>query len=389
MASHSSDILILGGGLSGLAAAHFLKGECIVVEAEEIPGGLCRSFEKNGFVYDIGGHVLFSKNKRVLNEMISWLGPNVAQKFRRNQVWYKDRYVKYPFENGLAALDKEEIFECLLDFLNRRMAEPGNLQEWCRHRFGRSIAEKYLIPYNEKIWKYDLAKMSTHWVERIPSPPLEDIIKSAIGIETEGYTHQLHFYYPKRGGIQSLTRSLVRSLPDVRTGFTVRRIRKGRDGWNVSDGNRTIYARHLISTIPLFDLLGALERVPPEVKKRLGRLRYNSLILVMVAVGHEGLSGKTALYIPTPGILPHRVCFMKYFSSRNAPPGASHLVAEITAPPSSPLLATPADESSPGPRRSAGFPSTMSSKQMCNSSSTPMLSTILITWRTSTSSMSS
>jgi protoporphyrinogen oxidase len=343
MASKNDDILILGGGLSGLSAAHYLGGRCTVLEAEQSPGGLCRSFEKNGFVYDIGGHVLFSKNKRVLNEMISWLGPNVAQKFRRNQVWYKDRYVKYPFENGLSALDKDEVYECLVSFLRRKKAEPKNFLEWCRHRFGQGIADKYLLPYNRKIWKYDLDKMSTHWVERIPSPPLEDIIKSAIGIETEGYLHQLHFYYPKIGGIQSLTQSLARSVPDIRTGFSIRHIRKDLCGWSISDGHATVHGRRLISTIPLFDLLGSLDRVPLRVKTRIERLRFNSLILVMVAVNHEGLSKKTAIYIPDPEILPHRVCFMKYFSRKNAPRGSSHVVAEITAPPSSSWLTTSAD----------------------------------------------
>ena len=40
-------------------------------------------------------------------------------------------------------------------------------------------------------------------VERIPRPPKEDILKSAKRKKTEGYKHQLFFYYPK-GGIQSL-----------------------------------------------------------------------------------------------------------------------------------------------------------------------------------------
>ena len=326
-----------------MAAAHYLKGRCTVVEAEREPGGLCRSFDKAGFLYDIGGHILFSKNAPLLSEIVSWLGRNVARKLRRNQIWYKDRYVKYPFENGLSVLDKKEIYECLMGFLDRPSARPKNLEEWCVHRFGRGLAEKYLLPYNKKIWKCNLSAMSTHWVDRIPSPPLEDIVKSAVGLETEGYVHQLHFYYPKRGGIQSLTRAFAKPLSDIKTGFTVRRVKRRRDGWSVSDGTATLSCRRLISTIPIFDLVRSLEAVPLQVQERLDRLRYNSLILVMVAVRHEGLSEKSALYIPDPKILPHRVCFMKYFSRYNAPPGASHLVAEITVPPSSAQLkASPA-----------------------------------------------
>src|SRR5947207_13185417 len=66
------------------------------------------------------------------------------------------------------------------------------------------MAEKYLIPYNKKIWKTDPQQMGMEWVERIPKPPKEDIIKSALGISTEGYKHQLNFLYPEKGGFEAL-----------------------------------------------------------------------------------------------------------------------------------------------------------------------------------------
>jgi protoporphyrinogen oxidase len=332
------EIVVLGAGLAGLSVAKYLNGNCTVLEADSIAGGLCRSFEKDGFAYDIGGHILFSKNKSVLSEMISWLGENIHQQRRANFVWYKDRVVKYPFENGLHLLDKEEIFECLTTFLNREKKEATNLEEWCKFRFGDGIADKYLIPYNKKIWKRNLREMSLHWVDRIPSPPTEDIIKSAIGIETEGYTHQLNFYYPERGGIQSLTDSLAQKVADLKLNFRVNKVRKNKDEWEISDGEKTVYANKLISTIPVFDLINSLENVPEKVTQTLAKLQYNSLILVMIGVKHEGLAKRTAFYVPDPNILPHRICFMKYFSQFNAPENYSHLVAEITVPSNDLLL---------------------------------------------------
>jgi protoporphyrinogen oxidase len=64
------ETIILGGGLSGLSVAHYLGGKCLVLEAEESPGGLCRSFHKAGFTYDIGGHILFSKDRELLESRI-------------------------------------------------------------------------------------------------------------------------------------------------------------------------------------------------------------------------------------------------------------------------------------------------------------------------------
>jgi len=330
--------IVLGGGLAGLSAAYYLGGKVLILEAEEKPGGLCRSFQKDGFTYDIGGHILFSKDRSLLDEITGWLGDNVDRKRRNNQILCRDRYVKYPFENGLSALEKEDIYECLISFLNRPDLDPKNLEEWCYSRFGKGIAEKYLIPYNRKIWKRDLREMSLLWVDRIPNPSREDIVKSALGIETEGYTHQLNFYYPRSEGIEGLIHGLVSKLPPVQTGFRVNKISRKNEGWEISDGNRSIVGKKIISTIPIFDLINSLENVPEEVRDALKALQYNSVVVVMIGVNHEGLKGRTALYIPEPSILAHRVCYLKEFAAGNAPEGQSHLIAEITVPPGDPLL---------------------------------------------------
>lgn len=333
-----TETVILGGGLAGLSAAHFLGGGCMVLEKEETPGGLCRSFQKGGFTFDLGGHILFSKDRPLLNEMIGWLGKNVARKRRNNKILYRDRLVKYPFENGLSALPVEEVYECLISFLDRPDKTPGNLAEWCYFRFGKGIAEKYLIPYNQKIWKRNCKNLSLLWVERIPDPSREEIVKSALGIETEGYTHQLNFFYPKRGGIEALIRALVKRSSDIRTGFRVKKIIKQNQGWEITDGDRSVFGKRIISTIPIFELINSLERVPDEVQDALGGLQYNSLIVVMIGLKNEKLKGQTALYIPDPEILAHRVCYLKEFSECNAPEGKSHLIAEITVPPGSAVL---------------------------------------------------
>src|SRR5215468_4712491 len=107
------NIGILGGGISGIALQRFLRHPNEVLEAAPVPGGLCRTFWKEGFGYDIGGHILFSKQQHI-NELVDQiLGENVNHCRRANYVLFKGRYVKYPFENDLAALDIEDRYECL------------------------------------------------------------------------------------------------------------------------------------------------------------------------------------------------------------------------------------------------------------------------------------
>ena len=134
------------------------------------------------------------------------------------KIFYKDRYVKYPFENGLSDLPPDDCFFCISEFIKTLIAvekgdipAPTTFRDWIYYTFGKGIAECYMIPYNEKIWKYPADKMSLHWVDgRIPRPLVDDVIKSAIGIPTEGYTHQAVFSYPLKGGIEALVRAIAK-----------------------------------------------------------------------------------------------------------------------------------------------------------------------------------
>ena len=90
-----------------------------------------------------------------------------------------------------------------------------------------------MIPYNEKIWNTPADRMSLDWVDRIPSPPLEDIVKSALGFETEGYLHQLYFKYPKKGGVEALVDATRNPEGRVTCNFRVERITKTASGWTV------------------------------------------------------------------------------------------------------------------------------------------------------------
>ncbi len=323
---------ILGGGLTGLSLAYFYDGECEVLEKDAVCGGLCRTVVKDGFSYDYGGHMIFSRDKEVLDFMVDVLGENKTRYRRNNRIWFKGRFVKYPFENDLSALPKEDIFDCVYHFLTRDYPEPKNFREWCCYRFGKGIAEHYLIPYNEKIWNIETEKMGLEWVSgRIPDLPLEDIVKSAIGIETEGYTHQLYFYYPRQGGIEALIRAIEAKVDKVERDFCVNRVAKIKGKWVVSDGTTERTYDRLVSTIPIFDLLNALDNVPDEVREAVDGLRYNSLICVMLAVHSDKPSDKFAVYFPQRELKFHRICFYDFFGDSCAPPGYSNIVAEITA----------------------------------------------------------
>jgi protoporphyrinogen oxidase len=329
---------ILGGGISGITLQRLLNHDSTLLESDAKIGGLCRTFWWNNYGYDIGGHILFSKHNHVTELVNRELGDNLHQCRRDNKILYKGRYVKYPFENDLGALDPQDRYECLVHYVkNDWTGEPKNLRDWAYATFGRGIAEQYLLPYNEKIWKMDPADIALEWVSRIPKPPIEDVIKSAVGIPTEGYTHQLYFRYPLRGGFESVVDALRKPGADIRTEARVDRIRRDGDGWKVGFGGQEERFDRIVVAFPIHEALPCFADVPATVREAVGNLVYNAMRVTLVVVNDESLMDKSAVYIPDPTVLPHRVCFMGFFSPHLVEPGTSSLVAETTMRPGSEL----------------------------------------------------
>ena len=321
---------ILGGGLAGLTVANFLRCDFEVLEKNEECGGLCRSLSEGGFTFDYGGgHVIFSKNKRIIDFVKGLLRKNLNWCRRNTKIFFRDRYVKYPFENGLSDLPPKDRFECLYHFVENwikresgQLRKPNNTKEWMYHAFGKGIAEKYLIPYNKKIWRIPPERMSLGWVGgRVPYPPLRDVIKSALGIPTEGYLHQLYFYYPKRGGIRALPKALEKKVKGkITPNFEVRSIKLEEGEWVVSDGKWEKRFDKLVSTIPIQELSKAYRDTPNEVRRAVAGLRYNSLIAVCLGLDTKKLNDFSWVYFPHKenGMF-HRVSFPFNYTPTSPP----------------------------------------------------------------------
>ena len=327
---------ILGGGISGIALAAHLDEDVDILEKSPRTGGLCATIVEDGFTFDAAGpHIMFSKNKEVLNLMIGVLGDNVHQNRRENRIYYKGALVKYPFENDLASLPKEDNFDCIYGYIvNPRANETAtNLAQWSYATFGAGISEKYFIPYNEKIWNYDANKIGTEFVERIPKPPMEDVLKSSIGISTEGYLHQLYYSYPTTGGFESIVHAFEQRVRgSIETSWPVASVERIGEQWRVvsASGEERIYDT-LVSTLPIHELLKIWKDAPQQVHDETAKLRYNSLLNVLIGCNTDPGHNYTALYVPDPNLLFHRLSFPKAFGEQCVPPGGSSIMAEITS----------------------------------------------------------
>ena len=338
-------IAILGAGVSGLALARFLHeggvplGDISLFEAGPEPGGLCRSKTVDGFTYDVaGGHILFSKDAAAMQWMKDCAGGDQAfvQRERATKIRFGDRWVHYPFENGLGDLPEQANFECLAGYVHawhgRRVAgspPPDDFKAWIRWRFGDGIAEHFMDPYNEKVWKRPLEEITSAWVAgRVPDAPIEDVLRSAVGIRTEGYTHQAIFYYPVRGGFQPITDGIASVLLQrVRLSTPVTDVVHAAESWRVNGEEFD----QVVSTLPLDRLPDILADVPRPVAEAMRSLEYNGLVTYLVALDRPEHPNLSWVYLPHREQGPaNRVTYMSNYSPGNAPEGRTSLLLEVT-----------------------------------------------------------
>ncbi len=339
---------ILGAGVSGLALARFLvegglsKSDVTLFEAGSKPGGLCESKQVDGFTYDTaGGHILFSKDAAAMQWMKDAAGGDDAfvRRDRNTKIRFDDRWVHYPFENGLGDLPKEVNFDCLKGYVeawHRRKVDgsdaPGDFKRWIRWRFGDGIAEHFMDPYNAKIWKRPLEELTSGWVAgRVPDAPIEDVLRASIGIRTEGYLHQAIFFYPKHGGFQAITDGLASTLSDrIRLSTPVTSVVKGRAGWRVNGEEFD----QVVNTIAMNLLPDIVEGIPVGIAKAMRGLAHNSITTILLALDREEHPDLSWVYFPQTKQGPaNRITYMSNYSPGNAPAQKTSFLCEVTNPP--------------------------------------------------------
>ncbi len=333
-------IVILGGGIASISLAYFLQKkkeikEILILEKEKKPGGLLRSYNINGIFYDVGPHIIFSKNKDILKLILSVLGKNKNKLRRSNKIIYdKNTLIKYPFENELYKLPPKDLNFALDKFLSNKYSKlkPKTMKDFFLKNFGEGIFKLYLGPYNNKIWKMDTSKLDTQMVERIPRPPNEDIIKSAKGVKTEGYKHQLYFHYPKIGGIQSLFDAFYNKLNSkikIIKSQNIKKISSKSEKLIIRTTKKDYHADKVFSTIPLKSF-SSLYKSNSLIEKSSKKLQYNSIIISMVNLKGNFGGKNFALMVPKKKIIFHRISKLDFLGKNYTKKNSTTFQIEIT-----------------------------------------------------------
>ncbi|HSR99100.1 MAG TPA: NAD(P)-binding protein, partial [Kofleriaceae bacterium] len=180
--------VVIGAGVSGLSFANWWRerhpgAHVVVLEAEPEPGGYCRTVVDRGFVWDYSGHFFHFKDPSIE----AWLrarmpGQDVRTVTRKSTIRYAGRDIDFPFQKHIHQLPHDEFLECLVE-LYFRPGGPGDdtpprsFGEMLYRRLGKAITEKFLRPYNEKLYATDLDRLDVDAMGRFfPHADIADII---------------------------------------------------------------------------------------------------------------------------------------------------------------------------------------------------------------------
>ena len=350
--SSGKNVFVLGAGPCGLSAALGLleAGHSVVVlEREPEVGGQCRTTERSGYRFDLGGHRFISKDKGLVDRVSKLMGPEFLVSERRSIIRFMGKDFKYPLEAKDILLKMSPFLsaKCLASYVKSRAEsrvvrkEENTLEEWLVNRYGSEMYEIFFKPYSTKLWGRAPDEISSDWAsQRISLLNMSDVILRLLGLRRKRIrTYALKFFYPKKG-IGDISRRMAAEVErlggKVRLNAKVKRVNVAEGKvlsveYAVGNQDHKVECDFVVSTIPLPDLIRILNPgVPDNVRRASSRLESRSLRFMNILLdGVENISPYTWWYLQDGKYVATRLQEPKRRSPYSAPEGKTSVMLEI------------------------------------------------------------
>ncbi|MFM2419290.1 MAG: hypothetical protein RL385_4013 [Pseudomonadota bacterium] len=306
----STKTLIIGAGMSGLASAAFSPSDdYLVLEADNEIGGYCKTVKQDGFVWDYSGHFFHFKHPEIEAHLVSRMpGQAIRTVEKRSFIDYHGTRVDFPFQKNIHQLPHADFLECLVDVYFARapgvspQAPERNFKEMLYARFGRGISEKFLVPYNEKLYAVDLALLDKDAMGRFfPHADLTDIIRNMRAADNASYNAT--FTYPEGGAIEYV-RAIASDVNPARIALNERLLGIDVDAKVAHTSRRTIRYENLVSSAP-FNQLARLSGLRHDASV----FSWNKVLVFNLGFDRKGPRDVHWVYYPDRSLSFYRIGF--------------------------------------------------------------------------------
>lgn len=343
-------VVVLGGGVAGLAAGYYLarNGYSVtVVERGPVTGGLCGTFEAEGFKLDHGPHKLYSVVPGVLDEIRRIMDGRLIEHKKKNRIRLLGRYLDYPLRLGnlLPLLGPQRAAHLGLTYagaiaggvVGRR--DPQSYEEYVLQRFGRGVYELVFEPLAWKVWGDPKLLAAELARARIPAGGATDLILRLLKLKETGEDVDApYFYYPRGGfgefpqrladGIREAGGTILTSATPVSVECTGSRV----TAVNVeTNGHRMrLVSDTLVSSIPIETLARLVFPGDAELAQRSQSLRLRDLALVFLVLKQDRLLDDHWIFFPERRYPFNRLFEQKAMDASMGPPGRTALCCDLT-----------------------------------------------------------
>jgi len=353
-----AETFVIGAGPAGLTTAYCLAKEgrsVIVIERDPVyVGGISRTVQYKGFLFDIGGHRFFSKSSEVVALWHELLPDDFIERPRLSRIYYDGKFFSYPLKafEALVKLGVVTSARCMLSYAYakvRPVAQPRTFHEWVRNQFGERLFQIFFKTYTEKVWGMPCDEISADWAaQRIKGLDLTAAVMNGLarslrlgrkpgrGADTVKTLIE-SFQYPRRGpGMmwQAAERRIAALGGRVLMGRELVGLEfdAPRNHWRLEtaapDGTRESYtARHVVCSAPLRELVERIRPTPISLLHARA-LRYRDFLTVALMVRKEELFPDNWIYIHDSRVKVGRVQNFRSWSPEMVPHGMSCLGLE-------------------------------------------------------------
>jgi protoporphyrinogen oxidase len=338
-------IVIIGAGPTGLGAAYRLHelgydNWALYEESNEVGGHSTSHIDDHGFVWDEGGHVIFSHYPYFDRLIEKMLGKEVHERIRESWIVQRDCWVPYPFQSNLRYLPKQVQVSCLIGAAKAAADGGGrdaaNFRDWILGTFGEGIAEAFMFPYNSKVWTTPLEQMSKSWIaDRVAVVDFKRLLENVLYERDDvGWGPNSKFKFPLHGGTGQIYRRMAEHFPaKIHGGKRLAEVDVARRQVSFADGTGDSYDV-LISTAPLDLLAHMIRPVDERWREAAGALEHNNLLVLGLGLRKKIETGRCWIYFTDADMPCYRATYFSHYSPFNVPKGDteqySSLMCEVS-----------------------------------------------------------